>query len=155
MGEVGAANLKMFGRAKELAAYAEANLAGAASPHALIEMMQTLLRNQSIENMVVVCLDKRDRVIRNFTVKGDSCAVCISNRDLLQNVLGTDAASIVLGHNHPGDNVLPSDTDVKTTIQMSQMLASIGVTLYDHVIVSDSGYFSFAENGMIEKKQEV
>ena len=51
----------------------------------------------------------------------------------------------MLAHNHPQGFALPSQNDIKTTIQIQQALKYIGVKLYDHIIVANGDYVSLAQ----------
>jgi DNA repair protein RadC len=56
---------------------------------------------------------------------------------------------MVLAHNHPSGNLKPSQADVNLTKQIKQAAQLLEVNLVDHLIVTDHGYFSFADEGML------
>jgi DNA repair protein RadC len=58
------------------------------------------------------------------------------------------AAGVLFVHNHPSGNPLPSPEDVSVTRRLREVCALAGLRFVDHVIVGESGYFSFAEEGM-------
>lgn len=55
------------------------------------------------------------------------------------------APAVVLVHTHPGASPRPSASDIKETKLLSNTLAAVGVSLIDHVIISDDSFFSFSE----------
>lgn len=59
------------------------------------------------------------------------------------------ASSIVLAHNHPSGNITPSDEDRKLTKKFNEAAKLFDIHLLDHIIVTDSGYFSFRDEGLI------
>lgn len=73
-------------------------------------------------------------------------------RELLKTGILSNAAGMILCHNHTSGNLLPSETDVRLTDQMQQVCGLVGIPLRDHVIVGgdNSRYFSFHEKGLIK-----
>lgn len=55
------------------------------------------------------------------------------------------APAVVLVHNHPGASPAPSASDIRVTDRLRKTLAAVGVSLIDHVIISDDSFFSFSE----------
>lgn len=76
-------------------------------------------------------------------------------RELLKAGILSNAAGIILCHNHPSGNLLPSETDVRLTDRMQQICGLVGIPLVDHVIVGgdNSRYFSFHEKGLVKNPQ--
>jgi DNA repair protein RadC len=77
-------------------------------------------------------------------------------RELLKAGILSNAAGMILCHNHTSGNLLPSETDVKLTDQMQQVCELVGIPLWDHVIVGgdNSRYFSFHEKGLVKNSQK-
>ena len=73
-------------------------------------------------------------------------------RELLKTGILSNAAAMILCHNHPSGNLLPSEDDVKLTDRMQQVCGLVGIGLLDHVIVGgdNSQYFSFKEKGLVK-----
>ena len=59
------------------------------------------------------------------------------------------ARAIILVHNHPSGDVTPSRADMEITNKINVAAAAVGIKLFDHLIVSNSGYYSFQEKGLI------
>lgn len=76
-------------------------------------------------------------------------------RELLKTGILSNAAGMILVHNHPSGNLLPSEDDVKLTDRMQQVCGLVGIGLLDHVIVGgdNSRYFSFREKGLVKNPQ--
>ncbi len=77
-------------------------------------------------------------------------------RELLKTGILSNAAGMILCHNHPSGNLLPSEDDVKLTDRMKQVCGLVGIGLVDHVIVGgdNSRYFSFHEKGLVKNPQK-
>lgn len=56
--------------------------------------------------------------------------------------------SIILCHNHPSGNLRPSDADIVLTKKLKKAGLVLDLTVFDHLIVSERGYYSFADEGM-------
>jgi len=68
-------------------------------------------------------------------------------REVFKGALLSNAAAVIVGHNHPSGDVMPSADDVALTRRLSAAGELLGISLLDHLIVSDSRYFSFREAG--------
>jgi DNA repair protein RadC len=63
--------------------------------------------------------------------------------------LEVQATSMVLCHNHPSGNLRPSRADEELTAKLKSAGKLMDINVVDHLIVSDEGYYSFADEGMI------
>jgi DNA repair protein RadC len=69
-------------------------------------------------------------------------------REVYQAALLSNAAGIVVGHNHPSGDPTPSPDDRQLTVRLASAGAVIGVELLDHIVVGHDGrYYSFKERG--------
>ena len=73
----------------------------------------------------------------------------IDIRLVLKSALEKHATSMIFCHNHPSGNLDPSDADKKITRQLKEAAAVMEIPVIDHLIVTQSGYFSFADEGML------
>ena len=69
----------------------------------------------------------------------------INIKQIVRKALDLSAVAVILSHNHPGGDHRPSIQDIRLTKQLRQALAVFELDLTDHIIVSDSGYYSFSE----------
>ncbi len=70
-------------------------------------------------------------------------------RIILKKALEHNAVNLVLCHNHPSGGLQPSLADEALTQKMKQAAALLDIRVLDHIIVSEAGYFSFADEGML------
>ena len=61
------------------------------------------------------------------------------------------ASYLILVHNHPSGNLKPSEADMDVTNRLIQVGDMMDIEVIDHVIVTQNSYYSFADNGLIEK----
>lgn len=70
-------------------------------------------------------------------------------REVFADPLIDRAAAVIAAHNHPSGNLEPSAEDREVTARLSAAGQTLGITLLDHVIFSQTGYYSFLEHGEI------
>ena len=105
------------------------------------------LRDARAERFVVVLLDGRHRVLRDVVVsQGTLTASLVHPREVFRPALREAAAAVVLVHNHPSGDPAPSREDREVTRRLVEAGELLGVRVLDHVIVAESGYFSFQES---------
>ena len=103
------------------------------------------------EEVYMAALDDRRKALRCTCISkhGIVNAVHISIRKIVAEALVADAAGVVLAHNHPGGNALPSDSDKLVTLQAYKALKMVNVQLVDHIIVADDDFVSMADSGLL------
>lgn len=70
-------------------------------------------------------------------------------RIILQYTLKANATGIILCHNHTSGNVHPSEADIMITSKLKEAAMIHDVTLLDHLILTNDGYYSLADSGYI------
>lgn len=114
--------------------------------------MGTRLYGLKEERACIAALDAHDRLIKcEIISKGSGNAVALDVRAIVDFVLKTRACAVILAHNHPSGSIQPSQADVDVTRELMLTLSGMGVDVRDHFIFCGSSYYSFDENGLIEK----
>jgi DNA repair protein RadC len=80
---------------------------------------------------------------------GGITGTVVDTRLLMKRALELLSTSIVLIHNHPSGNLTPSDEDKKLTKKLKEATSSLDIHLLDHLIISNKGYYSFADEHML------
>lgn len=116
----------------------------------IAQYLKSTLKDYPYEVFAVVFLNRANR-IRHFEIisKGGLTGTVADPRLILKKALEVEATSIVLSHNHPSGNLRPSKADMNITEKIKHASAYLDIQVLDHIIVSDEGYFSFADEGMI------
>ncbi len=70
-------------------------------------------------------------------------------REIYKYALSMNAASIILVHNHPSGDIMPSEEDVEITKRIREAGELLGIKLLDHLIVSDGRHLSLKEKGVL------
>jgi DNA repair protein RadC len=110
----------------------------------------TKMRRSRQEHFLVFCLDARGCAISREVVSvGILNASLVHPREVFYPAILHNAASIIIAHNHPSGDATPSDDDVAITERLTRAGALLGIAVADHVIVSEGGYTSLREEGLI------
>lgn len=109
-----------------------------------------LLDAERREVLYQVCLDAKGKLLSYHRLASGTVSMApVSVREVVENALRCDASRVVLGHNHPSGVALPSEEDRQITLQIQQALATMSITLVDHIIVADGDFVSMAASGML------
>ena len=120
------------------------------SPEAAGAFFLDRFAGERTEVMYQACLDAKGKLLSvQRLASGDVNFVHADIRSIVQNALLCRASAVVLAHNHPSGVALPSESDNAVTLQVHQVLQSVGVTLFDHIIVADDDFVSLRENGLL------
>jgi DNA repair protein RadC len=102
------------------------------------------------EGLVLLILNHKGEIIKERQLEpGSSSAFEIPKKKLVVELLVNYASSYILAHNHPSGNPLPSEEDIKKTLQLATETKSLGITLRDHIVMGSQGYYSFKESHLL------
>jgi len=102
------------------------------------------------EEFWVMFLNRANKIISAQKIsQGGITGTVADIRLILKNALDNFATAMVLCHNHPSGNLAPSNEDKELTQKIKQTAKLLDITILDHVIISDAGYFSFADEGIL------
>lgn len=104
------------------------------------------------EHLVILMLDVKNHLIGVHTVSvGILNATLVAPREVFKAAILANAASIVVGHNHPSGDLTPSPEDIEVTNKLVDAGQVIGIDVLDHVIVAPTGGFlSLQKKGLIK-----
>ena len=102
------------------------------------------------EEFWILTLNRANKIIGKHCVsKGGVAGTVVDAKSVFKPAVESNASSVILCHNHPSGNLSPSNEDITLTKKLTQAGSNLDVKVLDHIIVSDSGYFSFADEGMM------
>ena len=120
------------------------------SPNAVRDYLRLLIGDREYEVFVCVFLDVQNRLIKTEEMfRGTLTQTSVYPREVVKEALACNAAAVILSHNHPSGSDRPSRADEALTITLKQALALVDVRVLDHMIVTRSTVFSFAERGLL------
>ena len=116
----------------------------------IADYLQTKLKDYRREVFAVLFLNRANR-INHFEIisEGGITGTVADPRIILKKALEEDAVSIILCHNHPSGSLKPSRADEELTAKIKEAARYLDIKVLDHIIVSDSGYYSFADEGLL------
>lgn len=108
------------------------------------------LREAPVEECHVLLLNQSARIIDSVRIgMGGLTETVVDVRLILREALLKRATSLILCHNHPSGNLRPSTHDDRLTRQVQEAARLLNLTLADHVIFTDHGYYSYADEGRL------
>ena len=120
------------------------------NPDLTRDYLMRQLADRSYEVFALLLLDTQHRVIQFVELfRGTIDSASVYPREVVSLVLEKKAAAVIVCHNHPSGIAEPSQADRRITERIKNALATIDVSLLDHMVVGDQEIVSFAERGWI------
>ena len=112
--------------------------------------LQTKLKDYRREVFGVLFLNRANK-INHFEIvsEGGITGTVADPRVILKKALEEDAVNLILCHNHPSGSLRPSRADEDLTAKIKQAAFYFDIKVLDHIIVSEEGYYSFADEGLL------
>lgn len=112
--------------------------------------LRPLMGDLDHEVFWVLFLNRQNKITdKQQLSEGGITGTVIDVRRVLKMALEKHATSIIIAHNHPSGNLDASEADRKITRQLKEAATVMEMPLLDHLIITQSGYFSFADEGLL------
>lgn len=122
------------------------------SPDSVVGWLQSEIGSSLQEQFLVIYLNQQHRIISyRILFTGTINQSCVYPREIFRQALLENSTDIMLVHNHPSGDISPSEADFNTTRRLWKAGMMMGISILDHIIVSDRNYFSFAAQGILEE----
>ena len=109
-----------------------------------------LMRDLLVEEFHVLLLNQSATIIDSVRIGvGGLTETVVDVRVILREALLKRATALILCHNHPSGNLRPSTHDDRLTRQVQEAAKLLNLSLADHVIFTDNGYYSYADEGRL------
>ncbi len=116
----------------------------------LLSYCRILIGHATKEMFVVLYLNSQNVLIEeDIQDYGTVDQIMVYPREIAKRALFLNASSIILVHNHPGGSTKASKADVEITNHIVRALSPFKISVHDHVIVSDRGFYSFKSEGLL------
>ena len=113
-----------------------------------LSILRPILEHEPVEVFGLLCLTTKLHLIAYHELsRGTLDATLVHPRDVFQVAFLTNAAVLILGHNHPSGDPTPSPDDLVLTQRLVAAGELLGVDVLDHIILGDQTYYSFKEHG--------
>ncbi|MFZ7128569.1 MAG: RadC family protein [Desulfobacterales bacterium] len=121
----------------------------------LFDFLRHRLRDRPRECFTALFLDAKNRVLAvRILFEGTLTAASVYPREVVREALDQRAAALIFAHNHPSGDPSPSPEDTALTRQLVMATALMGITVHEHIIIGEAGYYSYAEHGLIARMRE-
>ena len=119
-------------------------------PEDAIQALESEMRFLPREEFRAILLDIRNRIIRISSISAGSLnAAIVHPRDLFRDAVKSNAAALILAHNHPSGDCTPSQEDIDATVRFMEMGKLMGVRIVDHIVIAQGGSVSMRQLGLI------
>jgi len=108
------------------------------------------------EHFAVAYLDTRTQVIKTETISNGTVAQAqVYPREIIKEALFLNARAVILAHNHPSGELEASSQDIEVTVRIKRGMETMGMELFDHIIVGGDKAVSLMDMGKIPAKTKV
>lgn len=112
--------------------------------------MRLKIGNLDHEEIWILLLNRRNQVIREYCLStGSGTASLFDLKKALKFAITENAEGLIMTHNHPSGNNLPSIQDDQITAQLKKGCEYLGLRILDHIIVTSNSYYSYRDNGKL------
>lgn len=119
-------------------------------PEEVAALAKARLGPSRTEEFWLALLDSKNRLLAwERLSRGTVDRTPVYPREVLALALKHQAAGVILVHNHPGGDPKPSSDDIETTRRIARVALEMGLRLLDHLVVAESGWYSFQQQGML------
>ncbi|WP_425077256.1 RadC family protein [Psychroserpens sp. S379A] len=120
------------------------------SSTSVFELMQPIIGELPHEEFWILYLNNSNKVIqKNQLSKGGITGTLVDVRLVLKTALEVGAVGLILTHNHPSGTLKPSHADKQLTQKLKVAAQSLDIKVLDHLIITESNYFSFADESLL------
>lgn len=121
------------------------------NPSKVVEWIRFNVGFSNQEEFFAVYLNARGSIIKaEVMYKGSKNSSIVGIDEILRKAIILKASALVVAHNHPSDDVEPSNNDIELTNKLYRASKLVGIPLLDHLIIGKSSHFSFRNNSMLE-----
>lgn len=115
-----------------------------------VVLQVSYLREKTREHLMAIYLNARNELLfRKHVFVGTLNANLVHPREIFNEALKQNAASVILVHNHPSGDSEPSEDDLLVTKRIIEAGKVMGIDVLDHIIITKTKVFSFKENKLI------
>ncbi|MDZ5762627.1 putative RadC-like JAB domain-containing protein [Candidatus Cyrtobacter comes] len=98
----------------------------------------------------ILFLDKRNFLLADELLdSGTIDKVSVYPREIVKHAIAHNASAIILVHNHPSGDCLPSEQDIVLTRSIEHALSGVHIVVHDHIIVAKNSHYSFKATGLL------
>lgn len=113
-------------------------------------ILQPIIGDLMIEEFWVIYLSISNKILSKEKIsQGGITGTMVDNRLIFKHAIELNAVSLIISHNHPSGNIQPSNSDIQITHEIKKAGNLLNITLMDHLIVTQTSFFSFADENLL------
>lgn len=114
------------------------------------DLIRPKLADLQHEEFWLLLLDRGNRLLEQLPVSSGGMHGTVADpKVIFKKALDKRASCLILCHNHPSGQLRPSEEDILLTRKLTEGARLLDIVVQDHLIVTNNGYYSFADNGMM------
>lgn len=113
-------------------------------------LLQGDLIDLAIEEFWIIMMKRNNEVLKKEMIsRGGMHGTVVDAKIIYKRALEEAATGIIVAHNHPSGNLKPSHQDIKLTKKLKEAGKTLDISVLDHLIITDSGFYSFADENIL------
>lgn len=142
--------LSLFELSRRMDSMNEEDIKSVKSSHDAYSLLRRHLSGLSHEEFYVILLNRGNKVLSVEQISSGGLSGTVADGKIIyRKALLKESSALILAHNHPSGNLKPSQADLNLTKKLKEFGEMVGFQVLDHLIISDNGYLSFADEGLI------
>lgn len=116
----------------------------------VFDIMKPILIDLPHEEFWLLILNRANLVIKKVLIsRGGVSGTVVDTKIIFKSAVENYACSIIICHNHPSGNLKPSEADIRITKNIKEAGKLMEIPLLDHLIITENGFYSFSDEGMM------
>ena len=112
------------------------------------EIFRYTMGDKPYEEFWILLLNRANKIIRKVAIsEGGISGTVVDPKKIFKIALDHHACSIIMGHNHPSGMLTPSEADIRITKKLIEAGKMLEISVLDHLIIGENGFYSFADEG--------
>ena len=117
----------------------------------LVDYLKATIGGNKNEVLRILYLNSQNKLIHSENLSEGTVTETVAfPRRVVEGALKNNATSVIIAHNHPGGIPEPSENDNSITEQIKNALKTVNISLQEHVIIADSGFYSYRQNSFLD-----
>jgi DNA repair protein RadC len=116
----------------------------------LVDYLRVFYNQQTTEIFKAIFLDSKSKILEDKILSyGTTNQAIVYPREIVKLALEKNAAYVIIVHNHPSGDPTPSREDFSVTLEIKSALKTVGISLFDSLIITYDSFYSFKKDGLI------
>ena len=150
IGEVKAISLQVAFEIARRRILAEHTIDVIKSSYDVFRLLGSKLQDLIVEEFHIILMNRKNKILSVYKIsEGGTSGTVVDAKIIFKKAIDHLASSLILVHNHPSGNKLPSNADMEITKKIKSFGELIDITILDHIIIANDNYFSFADENVL------